>query len=58
MTSRDGYLPSKLPAVTSGRSLSLKLYQRRERQAYTKREQFPTRHDKAVRAQSIVAAWS
>jgi predicted phage terminase large subunit-like protein len=25
----------------------------RERQAYTKREQFPTRHDKAVRAQSI-----
>jgi hypothetical protein len=26
---------------------------RRERQAYTKREQFPTRHDKAMRAQSI-----
>jgi predicted phage terminase large subunit-like protein len=25
----------------------------RERQAYTSREQFPTRHDKAVRAQSI-----
>jgi predicted phage terminase large subunit-like protein len=25
----------------------------RERQAYTQREQFPTRHDKAVRAQSI-----
>jgi len=25
----------------------------RERQAYTKREQFPTRHDKAVRGQSI-----
>ena len=25
----------------------------RERQAYTVREQFPTRHDKAVRAQSI-----